>query len=338
MDIIDKVLKEVSDSADDDSGLLVFGEPGQLPSEFSEDNFHGITKSQDAGQDIIFIDGGNAEIISSPNFCVHFIRVFHTIYKDRKRSSCSSDEFYVFCSARNINKSIFYSAKLFKSKATTLTDSFFSTDFLFNSLDNRLCEKDTRLDITRVPGIMRRIAELSTALLLAGNSDDNNIVLDGDLTARISEEEKIISAISKVSKQNNVSVCALSKTSNLLTSNGGSVVALLSSKAPSGAWYYSSPVCFAKLHPSSDYIFKLDTIDPDPDLNSIFSLLAANSNDPVFLGYPYGLVEADRFARISNREQEMLKTIFMAKAGKDWSSIETASKALDAHSVLDNLS
>ena len=343
MDIIDALLGEIKDSAADDPGLLAFGEPGRLPSEFSKEKFHKIAQMKDTGKDIIFIDGGNAEILSSPNFSVHFIRIFHTIYKDRKRFSCSSDEFYVFCAARNINKSIFYSAKLFSSRAKTLTDSFFSTDFLFNSLDGRLCEKDSRLDISRVPGIIRRIAELSTALLLAGNSKGCCLVLDGDLTARTSEEDRIISAIKKVAEDNNVSVCALSKTSNLLTSTGGSVVSLLSSQSPSGAWYYhpvsgSSSVCFAKLHPRSDYIFKFETIDSEPDLYSVFSVLAANSNDPVFLGYPYGLVEADRFARVSNREREMLKTRFMAKAGKEWSSIESASKALNAHSVLDNIS
>lgn len=338
MGVIDDLLIEIRGSANDDSGLLVFGEPGLLPAEFSEDNFHEINQIPDSDKDIIFIDGGNAEILSSPNLCVHFIRVFHTIYKERKRSSCSSDEFYVFCSARNINNSVFYSAKLFRSRSKTLTDSFFSTDFLFNSLDSRLCEKDARLDISRVPGMIRRIAELSTALLLAGKSKACCIVIDGDLTARISEEDKIINAVRNVAKQNNVSVCALSKTSNLLTSNGGSVIALLDRKAPAGSWYYSGPVCFAKLHPKSGYIFKLETIDPESNLENIFSLLAANSNDPVFLGYPYGLVEADRFARVSKSEQEMLRTMFMAKAGKDWSSIETASKALDAHSVLDNIS
>ena len=72
-------------------------------------------------------------------------------------------------------------------------------------------------------------------------------------------------------------------------------------------------------------------------VDAVFSFLAANSTDPVFLGYPYGLVESDRFARVSNRERECIRTMFMAKAGNRWGFIEKGSRSVDAHSVLDSI-
>jgi hypothetical protein len=346
-DIIGRILEEIDSSvAVDEAGLLGFGEPDQQPAEFSRDNFHRLQESAENSNRMIFIDGGNAEIIASPSLSVHFIRIFYTIYQYNKRVSCSSDEFYMLSSAKNRDDKIFYELKLFKSKATTLTDSFFNEKFLFDSLDYPLCEGNSRFDISKTPGIIRRLAELSTALLLASRPETNDtIIIDGDLSTRLPNEQKLINALKNTAKQNNISVLALSKTSNILTSTANSAITIIKRFAPEGLWYYypaalpasGNKVYFVKLHPSSDYIFKLETFESDK-IETIFPSLAANSKDPVFIGYPYGLVEADRFARVSNREQEYLRTIFISKAGSNWNKIDAASKALDAHSVLDNVS
>ena len=71
--------------------------------------------------------------------------------------------------------------------------------------------------------------------------------------------------------------------------------------------------------------------------NELFSLLMKNSTDPVFLGYPYGLIEADKSARVSNKESEYLKTIFLVKAGKQLKKISQYFKSTDAHSILDKI-
>ena len=137
--VIEKILEEINQSIQvNEQDSLGFGEPDCIPLAFSADNFHSMPLQAVSDSKMIFIDGGNAEILSSPGFCVHFVRVFHTIYEDNVRVSCSSDEFYVLASAKNMDGKIFYSAKLFKSRSATLTDSFFATDFLFDSLDKDL--------------------------------------------------------------------------------------------------------------------------------------------------------------------------------------------------------
>lgn len=340
-------LKDVEDAPQDYS--LGFGEPDTSSVPFSSDNFYEISHAPASESRITFIDGGNAELIASPSASLHFVRIFHTVYKGDNRVSCGSDEFYALAKAVAKDHRVFYDAKLFRSRARILTDTFFSTDFSFDSLDKDLRDGRHRFSISKVPSNIRRLAELSTALLMAKDSGAGDIiVLDGDFGARLPEEYKLISALQRVAYDRKVFVCALSKTSSMLSSAGFPVSVLLENSSPGGIWYYhpvidtsasevKREVYFAKFHPGSDYVFKFETFDSRPESELVFSLLAANSRDPVFLGYPYGLVEADRFARVSNRECECLKTMFMAKAGGEWRHLDSASKAIDAHSVLDNI-
>ena len=93
-----------------------------------------------------------------------------------------------------------------------------------------------------------------------------------------------------------------------------------------------------KLNKNSRYIFKLEIFNKNKyEINEIMSILKNNSKDPVFLGYPYGLIEADQFARISNKEKDYLKTIFLAKLGKDNDKIAQYLNTLNAHNVLDSI-
>ena len=42
------------------------------------------------------------------------------------------------------------------------------------------------------------------------------------------------------------------------------------------------------------------------DVEMIVNQIANNAKDVVFPGYPYGLILADKFARISNNEKEQI--------------------------------
>ena len=60
-----------------------------------------------------------------------------------------------------------------------------------------------------------------------------------------------------------------------------------------------------------------------------------NSQDALFLGYPYGLIVADKFARVSHEEKKSLKMNFLLKA--DNREIAEYLSTTDAHDILDNL-
>ncbi len=72
-------------------------------------------------------------------------------------------------------------------------------------------------------------------------------------------------------------------------------------------------------------------------IGKVLGILAEASKDPVFIGYPYGLIEADKLARVSNEEAEFLKVRLISKAGKERSKIIGYMKTVDAHSILDNI-
>ncbi|MFH1063697.1 MAG: DNA double-strand break repair nuclease NurA [Candidatus Woesearchaeota archaeon] len=330
---------------------LSFGEPDLEASAIETKNFSRIVSEGSDPEDsrVVFIDGGNAEIFLSPSLCVHFVRIFHSIYSGGARISCSSDEFYVLASTKNVGGKILYSVKLMKSKAFTLTDAFFDEELEIDSLEASLREGKSKVNISRVPGMVRRLAELSTSLLLAGKlGPGDSIILDGSLCARSSDEKKLVGALKGFAERHSVLICGLSKTSNLLTYEGESVSALLNRASPGGSWCYDSAarsssdlvdVCFVKLHPTSSYVFRLDAFEQHSSgeyFTSLLSSLARNSRDAVFIGYPYGLVEADNFARVSNREVDCLRMMFQVKAASIGCILDKDSAALDAHSVLDN--
>jgi hypothetical protein len=137
-------------------------------------------------------------------------------------------------------------------------------------------------------------------------------------------------------------ICALSKTSSLLTKSGHTLTAYLARKTDKGIWYYftgkatnqhhTAEIFFVKFHPKSDYVFRFE-ISKTSDINQCFSLLCENSKDPIFLGYPYGLVEADRFARVSFKEAESLQLQLRFKKG--FERITPYINSLNAHKVLD---
>jgi len=348
-DPISDMLKEFSDMQLDDArpgaGSLGVAETDLSPSEFSRDNFHKITVLPDSKGRLVFIDGGNAAIFSSPGSCVHFVRIFHTTYEGGKRISSSTDEFYVLANSIRKDGNLVYSAKLFKSRQAILDDSFFSGEFLFDPLDRALLDGGSRFSISKVPCILRRMAELSAAGMLASSAGRGDIIMmDGDLSFRTIHEKKLIDSIRSRIERDGVVFLALSKTSNLLTSSGTAVAAFLNDAAVYDAWYYfpvakpvsrGTKIFFVKLHPKSGHVFKLETFDLGFDMDHSFSALAVNSTDPIFLGYPYGLIEADMFARVSNKEQDYLRTVFISKAGKDWDRISRHERSLDAHSLLD---
>ena len=89
---------------------------------------------------------------------------------------------------------------------------------------------------------------------------------------------------------------------------------------------------FTKLHPNSDYVFHFQG-NPEA-LNTLIQL----SNDPVFPGYPYPLIYADKFARITNQEKEFLRTQFITKLGHDFNKLKKYINSTNAHDILDNIS
>ena len=172
--------------------------------------------------------------------------------------------------------------------------------------------------------------ELRLATELAQESD--LVVLDGMLSPSFTGEEEALRAL----MGKGTPVCGLSKTTRLFTETGNSAAVVLGSKAPAGCWLYhiGEESYLTQLHPASQHVFRLDlTAQPV----RVGVSLVEQANDPVFPGYPYGLIDADKLARISNQEAEYLKTSFIAKAGKDLKQLKKYMHTVNAHAVLDSI-
>ncbi|MBW3000105.1 DNA double-strand break repair nuclease NurA, partial [Candidatus Woesearchaeota archaeon] len=177
----------------------------------------------------------------------------------------------------------------------------------------------------------------------------NVIVMDGALQAGFTNEEKYLDKLYQEALKKNIIISALSKTNNLYANDGNSVNGLLNSLAEHKTWYYypiaeindaehKAKMFFVKLNPASRHIFRFEVFkDNIVNPKTIFNELMFNSSDPIFPGYPYGLVEADSAARVSNKEKDYLRTIFATKAGKEWEKLQNFLSSANAHDILDNI-
>ena len=343
--IINLVKSNIS-SADD--GHVQFSDRDYKPINFDKKNFHRI-KSAEKNSKIAFIDAGSAEIIKSSNFSLNLIRVYCTIYKNDKRINSKKFDFYAFISAKNINNELFYNVDFIKSNnENNIIPS--NEDLLLNSLDATIKQGITRASISNVANVIRRFSEIKTAINVIDNLENNDIiVLDGSLQCTFTNEKKYFEESYKKAIEKNIVVCGLSKTTTLMTDKGNSIANALNKFDIDGKWLYhpvaeikssshKAEMSFVKLHEKSRHIFRFEIYKEQKEkLHETIILLATNCKDAVFLGYPYGLIEADKNARISNQEKEMLLTLFSVKFGKDWEKIKDSISNVNAHEILDNI-
>jgi hypothetical protein len=339
--LIKKLVESLNSSINKKGSYAVFSDNGYKSVRLDKKNFHIVNKIQ-SNNKIAFIDGGNAEILGASNFSLQLIRIYYTIYKSNKRIQSKKKEFYLLITAENNKDKIEY-------KIETFGDAEFK-DLKFNSEDETLKQGINRANINKIGDVIRRFTELRTASgLVEGLENNDIIVIDGDLKSSFKDEDKYINRLFEAAKTKKIIISALAKTSRLFTDTGDSLITTLEEIAPEGYWYYypvveisddkhKADIFIVKLHEKSNYIFKLEVYkNVQYDIDKILPIIKNNSTDPVFLGYPYGLIEADRFARVSNEEKEYLRTIIIAKIGKNCNKISKYLNTLNAHDILDNI-
>jgi len=281
--------------------------------EINKTNFQEI-KEEQPNKTIAFIDGGQAEIISTGNFCLSFIRVAALISQNNKKIDSIKKEFYLLTTAKYQDNDLVYESKMFGDQLIK------EEDILISSNDNSIKTGTERAPISKVVNMARRFAELSLAATI--NSDF--IVLDGTLEPTFKDEEKYLMKLN-----NNIS--ALAKSSSLFTISGNSPVILLNKIGLCACWNYflDDKTYFVKLNENSKHVFRFE------GNKEVLPFLITNCNDALFLGYPYGLIAVDKLARVSNAEKNSLKMNFLLR--RENKEIVEYLHNSDAHSILDNL-
>lgn len=327
-DIIKDVITDLKLNLRASGTIPILENKDYVPIEISKSNFH-LIQDIDIKKKIAFIDGGNAELIKAPNFSIHLIRLFYVTYEGTKRLNSKRYQFYLLVTTKEEDGKLFYLTKTYNFEFENLKFSIF---------DKTLKEGNHRVNISKIGNCIRRLTELKLATLLTKVADI--VVLDGTLDSDFTYEKEYIKTLYKHSK--NTTVVALSKTTELITNKGDALTTVINKLAPSGCYYYpiarasNRDIYLVKLHPKTDYIFRFE-IFKDNTIKEALSILKQHSKDAAFLGYPYGLIEADKFARITTKEQSYMKLRFLTLTGKDKRLLDQYLRCLDAHNVLNSI-
>ncbi len=329
--------------ADNQSAALHFEGINGEPLVMSKDSFYPIDPKMTLGL-ITFVDGGNCEIIKGSSFSLQFIRVYASTFASGARISSQKKEFFAYLYATEENGTLIYKSVFFDC------DLLDEADFIIAASDASIKNGSTRGSLSSLGSIIRRCAELAIAAkLIDAPKKEGMIVLDGSLQGLHTVESKFLAALYDKAIASKTVICALSKTSQLLSSKGSSIVSHLNAHAPNGPWIchplciltdknYRAYLSFVKLHPKSSYVFKFEIYGEQKGLlMQATNALAYYCSDPIFLGYPYGLIEADQRARISNEEKGYLQLHAKLLLGKDWKHVEEEMHMHDAHDILDSM-
>jgi hypothetical protein len=287
-----------------------------------QSNFSTITKS-DESKLITFIDGGQAEILNSSNFCVSFIRIVGVTFVGMQKKDMQVHEFYVVTNSLVSEEKTEYISKIFTLKGENLVDEHL---LRISSNDVTIRSGNQRAPIEKVANMARRFAEINLAKKITQLNQNKNgfVLLDGTLEATYQNEVELL-------QQLPINVCALAKTCSLMTQNGNNPVVLFSTIGPKVPWKYfvEEKTHFVQLHERSKHIFRFEGNVP------ILSSLLEHSTDSLFVGYPYGLVFVDKLARITNKEKDAQKMQFLLN--KNNSKIAAYVHATNAHDILDSM-
>jgi hypothetical protein len=335
----EKLLKELESltrkdaSADGDS----FDFPEGYKSFYiSKQSFKSIPEASERLK-IAFIDGGNAEVLRSQNFSYQMVRTCGCVYENSRLSKNQVNSFFLLASAESKDGKIWFKGSL--SDTDLVQESLLLTDS-----DNELLKEGPfRARISKIGEIARRFAEINAAKKIVESKGCDAVVLDGTLQATLPKEKELLNGLYGAAEKNNVIVCALAKSTNIFTNSGASAVNVLNKIGPKSTWVYhpvadisvdshKADIYFLKLHERSRHIFRFEVLKGQNPIE-IISSLKNLSKDPVFLGYPYPLIQADKFARISNQEKDLMKTKVLAK--QPW--IEEHLSSADVHDILDSM-
>ena len=287
---------------------------------FFDKEFVILSSPSKSFQPICFIDGGNGEILNSSSFSLNYNKICQVSFEDKRLIDRNIVSF--FSLARKINDRIVFD---------------FEPENSFEEINEDVSCYDACCLVRSCKELLFGGLEESSKIIVIDGSFEHDAVL-----------KIYFDSLKKECLNRDIVLLGLSKTSSIVTSKGRPVSFVLKSleknkKVVERPWLYpvgfvqdGFETSFVKLHPKSEYILRVDYLPEQKDLlKGALESLLSNCSDPVFLGYPYGLVLADDLARVSKQDVSELKAEAFVKLGKDSELVEDAEKSEDAHSVLD---
>ena len=297
---------------------------GAEPVPLGVENFHSIEENN-GNVKLCFVDGGNNHIVIYPGGSIDIVRLYYSAFSEGKKVEFGRYDF-VLESRYKVNEKV-YSVTIHDLNSSNLIEKHMEID-----------EKYLKEGVREIAGFIRRMGEWLLVEKIGKKCD--YVVRDGSLqTTEKGEGEWQERALKSVK-----GIIGISKTCSLLTTKGYSLVAAIHHLALKngigGTWYYN-PVArnistirgdmfVIKLHPYSQYVFRSE-VYPESLAEDILSYLIPISSDPTFLGYPYGLIDADINARVSDEEIKTYRTM-ISDYLDEFSRLEINS--MNAHDII----
>ena len=254
---------------------------------------------------IAFIDSGFQEITEG----IFLVKIFSGIWQENKKIKTYHSEFF-----------------------------FKASDGRTNIQDNEDKEfTDAIVEGINKENLAESIEAGAISFLLERLESGDVIVRDGSL------DSPIFRKLMDESRKKQILLMGLSKSSSISTKSGELATDLILEQndlnSKESAWYLRAfsddykDIVFAKLNPLSRFCFRLDIAKiPGLDMKHAVEIIASNAIDPTFIGYPYGLVDCDMNARVTNEECDFHHLKINMEFG-----LNLRKKREDSHFVLDNM-
>lgn len=317
----------------------------EIPNKLKKEDFKEFFP-EFTGRKIAFVDGGNLKILGGANFSILFNRVYYCVFKNNKRVKINNNkaEFFSLTYSKKEDE-IIYETKLFPVNE-------FSKEILPEESDLKVSLNDN-FTINSVENMARIFSEWNMTKKAIENLDNGIVVRDGSLQTGVKNETNYANEVYSLAINKKIFLIGISKTCTLFTEDGYSLLSAINNFADSNnfknEWYCEYlfeikeflPISlnFVKFNKNSKYIFRVENLKEQNEKEEIFKNLAIECKNMVFPGYPYGLIDADKNARVRKKEAETLKTIVLSEIAKnkELKNIEILIKSVNAHELLNDI-
>jgi hypothetical protein len=294
------------------------------------------------------IDGGSTPILKTPSQELVLNRVYCN--KFDRMGKLEFAERWMFISRTKVvaeGSKVFFETDVFSEENACP----FGT-LRVDSEDDNFKIGRTRGDLERAKSMARRFCEwnfVSEAL----KSGADFIVMDGSLQTAFTSESELANTVYGEASARGVVVAGLSKSSTIYTEEGYPLAGFLDQLARrrgltkwmvdvgrSEEWAHRAKVFFVRLHEGADRAFRLDVHDEaqESSVVRLINSLQSNSKYFAFPGYPYALIDAHTYAKVSQEEAMHIRDLILDRLSlEDATRLEQVERALTGHDVLDEL-
>jgi len=363
VEVIEKLKEKVT--------LLPLGDPSFRDPRYEVEkldikNFHPISKNA-KDVTLCFIDGGSLKVATAPNFAVKLHRLYFNLYRNNQRQKPKNlpqrIHFYTICYAVSESKGIFYQVEFVPIKDEWLRFLPNPSDLRFYSFDRTLMSGLRRASASRAAEAVRAFTEwvFASHVIEQELSSNDIITRDGALQTFVTDESNYANMAYQSAMNKGVIFTGLAKTTTIFTTTGYPLLAAIKELAETSpfsntSWYYHpiakvnhpehrAEMFAVRFDPRSDYVFRFEILRDQAEkmtqteMEAVIATLASNTGDASFYGYPYGLVDADRFARGSDEEKDGQEIQFEVAASQRalWKKLSGFIRTTDAHSRLNKI-